>query len=136
MSDCLFCKIIDREIPASVVYENDAVLAFLDINPVNPGHVLVVPKEHSATMVDASDTAVTALALAVKKLGPAVCAATVCDGWNLGVNNGAGAGQVVMHTHWHIMPRRPGDGHQLWHGKPYGEGEKEKVAAAIRAVLV
>ena len=136
MNDCLFCKIIKREIPASIVYEDDAIIAFLDIKPVNPGHVLVVPKEHSENMTKASDPALTALTLAVKKLAPAICRATGCDGWNLEVNNEPAAGQIVMHTHWHIIPRLMDDGLRHWLGNSYPEGEQEKVAAAIRAALI
>lgn len=133
--DCLFCKIINKEIPANIVYEDERVLAFLDINPVNPGHTLVVPKVHSTTLVQAVDEDLVALTMAVKKLAPAVCAAASCDGWNLEVNNGNAAGQVVDHTHWHIVPRLAGDGLKHWPGHPYAEGVAVVVADKIKKSL-
>lgn len=134
--DCLFCKIIAKEIPAFVVYEDDRILAFLDIHPVNAGHLLVVPKTHSENIAVAADEDLVALSLAVKKLAPAVCSATGCVGWNLEVNNGNAAGQVIDHTHWHIVPRRLDDGLKHWAGHPYAEGEAAKTAAAISAAIV
>jgi histidine triad (HIT) family protein len=130
--DCLFCKIIAKQIPANVVYEDEKILAFLDINPVNPGHLLVVPKAHSENIAVAAGDDLVALTLAVKKLAPAVCTATVCDGWNLEVNNGNAAGQVIDHTHWHIVPRHKDDGLKHWPGHPYAEGEAAAVADNIR----
>jgi histidine triad (HIT) family protein len=133
--DCLFCKIIAKEIPTNIVYENDKVIAFLDIHPVNHGHTLVVPKMHSENIAVAADDDLVALTLAVKKLAPAVCTAASCDGWNLEVNNGNAAGQAIDHTHWHIVPRHKDDGLKHWPGHPYAEGEAAKVAASIRANL-
>ena len=133
--DCLFCKIINKEIPSQIVYEDDKVVAFLDIDPVNPGHLLVVPKDHSTTLVQATDEDLIALTLAVKKLAPAVCTAVACDGWNLEVNNGNAAGQLVDHTHWHIVPRHKDDGLRHWPGHPYAEGEAAAVAEKIRRAL-
>jgi len=134
--DCLFCKIIVKQIPTNIVYENEKVVAFLDINPVNPGHLLVVPKAHSENITAAADDDLVALTLAVKKLAPAVCAATACDGWNLEVNNGNAAGQMIDHTHWHIVPRHADDGLKHWPGHSYAEGEAAKVAEAIRSKLM
>ncbi len=131
--ECLFCRIVAKEIPSAAVYEDDKVLAFLDIKPVNPGHTLVVPKVHSRTTGEAADGDLVALTLAVKRLAPAVMAAVSADGWNLEVNNGNAAGQVVDHTHWHIVPRRGDDGLRHWPGRPYAPGEAEKAASAIRA---
>lgn len=133
--DCLFCKIIAKEIPAALVYENDKVVAFLDIDPVKPGHLLVVPKAHSENIAVAHDEDLVALTLAVKKLAPAVCAAAVCDGWNLEVNNGNAAGQAIDHTHWHIVPRHKDDSLKHWPRQSYAEGEAAKIAASIRANL-
>jgi len=133
--DCLFCKIIAKQIPANIVYEDEKVLAFLDINPVNPGHLLVVPKVHSENIAVANDEDLLALGLAVKKLAPAVCAATACDGWNLEVNNGNAAGQAIDHTHWHIVPRHKDDGLKHWPGHSYAEGEAAAVAEKIRNFL-
>jgi histidine triad (HIT) family protein len=134
--DCLFCKIINKEIPSQVVYEDDKALAFLDINPVNPGHVLVLPKNHSTTFLDASDEDLVAMTLAVKKLAPAICSAMACDGWNLEVNNGNAAGQLIDHTHWHIVPRHANDGLKHWPGRPYTEGVAAKVVEKIKNSLL
>lgn len=133
--DCLFCKIINKEIPSHAVYEDDKVVAFLDINPVKPGHLLVLPKRHSENIGVAADEDLVALTLAVKKLAPAVCAATACDGWNLEVNNGNAAGQLIDHTHWHIVPRQKDDGLKHWPGHPYSEGEAADIAKSIREKL-
>lgn len=131
--DCLFCKIVAKEIPAKTVYEDDKVIAFLDINPVKPGHLLVVPKKHSENIGVADDEDIATLAIAVKKLAPAVCAAVSCDGWNLEVNNGNAAGQAIDHTHWHIVPRHKDDGLKHWPGHPYAEGEADAIAEKIRS---
>jgi histidine triad (HIT) family protein len=128
--DCLFCKIIAKQIPANVVYEDEQIIAFLDINPVNPGHVLVVPKAHSANTAVAADADLIALALTVKKLAPAVCAAVACASWNL-----LAVGELVPHTHWHIIPRRQDDGLKHWPGHPYAAGEAAAIAGKIKAKL-
>lgn len=132
---CIFCKVISGEFPSTKVYEDDSVVAFLDINPVNPGHTLVVPREHFATMLKTPDEVLDKLILAVKKLTPAILKAVGSNGFNLGVNTGGVAGQVVFHTHFHIMPRLPDDGHALWGARVYAEGEKEKIGEKIRYVL-
>jgi histidine triad (HIT) family protein len=128
--DCIFCKIAEKAIPAAVVYEDDRTIAFLDINPFAPGHTLVVPKAHSLNTAVAEDADLSALALAVKKVAPAVCAAVACESWNL-----LAVGELVPHTHWHIIPRRRDDGLlNLPHVK-YAEGEAAKIAEAIKANL-
>ena len=129
--DCVFCKIVAGELPSYKVYEDEKVLAFLDINPVNPGHTLLIPKEHYETTLDTPDELLQAMAAAMKKIAPAVMRAVKADAWNLGVNNGAAAGQIVMHTHWHIIPRFARDEHRLWRGEPYVEGEAARVARHI-----
>ncbi len=135
MSDCLFCKIISKELPSSVVYEDDDVLAFLDIKPTNPGHTLVVPKKHSDGFHDAYPETLQKLIVATQKIANAVAQAMGTTGFNLEENNGAIAGQVIPHLHLHIIPRRPEDGLKHWPGSSYPEGEKEDVAERIRKVL-
>ena len=107
----------------------------MDFNPVNPGHTLVVPKNHSENLIAADKKDLQALILAVKKITPAIMKGVEASGFNLGVNNGSVAGQVVNHLHFHIMPRFESDGHKLWAGKPYQEGEIEEVARKIREEL-
>jgi histidine triad (HIT) family protein len=136
MNDCLFCKIIRGEIPSTKIYENDKILAFLDINPVNPGHTLVVPKEHFADMLETPDEVLDEMIRAVKKIAPAILQATGAEGFNLGVNNGEAAGQLILHTHFHIMPRRAGDGLKHWPGKQYGEGEMVEVSEKIKRTIM
>jgi histidine triad (HIT) family protein len=128
--DCLFCKIIAKQIPANIVFEDEKILAFLDINPVNPGHTLVVPKVHSENTALAADDDLIALALTVKKLAPAVCAATGAYGWNL-----LAVGEMVPHTHWHIIPRHKNDELKHLPGHPYAAGEAALVAEKIKKSL-
>jgi histidine triad (HIT) family protein len=135
--DCIFCKIVAGELPSYKVYEDGNVLAFLDIAPINKGHVLVIPKKHYETTLETPDELVTHLALTVKKIAAAVMHATGAHAVNIGINNGAESGQVVFHTHWHIMPRFSGDGYELWKGKDtaYGEGEANIIAQKIAEKL-
>lgn len=133
--DCIFCKIIKGELPSVKVYEEEKVLAFLDISPVNPGHTLVVPKEHFENILDTPEEVLSDLIKAVKKVAPAVLKGTGTTAFNLGVNNGSAAGQVVQHIHFHIMPRYQGDGYKLWGSKPYGAGEMEEMGERIRGFI-
>lgn len=132
MSDCIFCKIIKGEIPSYKVYEDDEVLAFLDINPVNPGHTLVIPKSHYATLIDLPLDLAQKVIAATKQIIPAVLAGVGANDFNLGVNQGKLAGQVVDHFHLHIMPRFIGDGHQLFSGHQYQDGEAEMILNSIK----
>lgn len=136
MRNCLFCKIITGEIPATKVFENDKVLAFLDIKPVNHGHMLVIPKEHHATLAETPDDVAADLMRVVPKLSKAVMKAVSSPGFNIGINNGKIANQLVDHVHLHIMPRHEGDGYESWHGTEYESPEvMEKVASDIRLAL-
>lgn len=131
--DCIFCKIAAGEIPSHKVYENDRVMAFLDIEPINPGHVLIVPKEHYADMQELPVDLLCELAKTAKHISPAVLKAVKSEGFNLGLNNGEVSGQSVKHFHWHLMPRFKDDGYELWPGKVYAEGEAQEVLAQIKA---
>jgi histidine triad (HIT) family protein len=110
VSDCVFCRIVKGEIPCAKLFENERVLAFMDVNPVATGHVLVIPKAHSSNVADMSDCEVAAVASALKALAPAVMKATRSEGYNILNNYGAAAGQAVEHVHFHIIPRIHGDG--------------------------
>ncbi len=105
---CLFCKIIAKEIPAEIVFENEHVLAFLDIGPVSEGHALLVPKTHAENLSQGSASDACELMRAVHVLAPKILKAVGADGYNLGMNHGTCAGQEVMHTHLHVMPRKNG----------------------------
>ncbi len=108
-ADCLFCRIVAGEIPATKVHEDDQIVAFLDIHPVNFGHVLIVPKPHHARLADLPDDLAVAAARWVPRLSRAILAATGAPGLHLIVNNGPVAGQTVDHVHWHLIPRFEGD---------------------------
>lgn len=129
--NCIFCKIVKGELPAIKVYENDKVIAFLDIHPVNPGHTLVVPKEHFENLLDGSDEVLKEIMLTIKKVAWAITRAFNLKGFNIEQNNGAVAGQIVPHLHWHIIPRFSDDGLRHWPGKEYKEGEMEEVGKKI-----
>lgn len=131
MTDCLFCKIIKKEIPSETIYENENVIVFLDINPVNPGHVLVVSKEHYVNILDAPEETLKGMIAVVKKIAPVILESVGMNDFCLGVNNGHDAGQVVDHIHFHIMPRCEGDGHKHWKPIPYKEGEMKELAQKI-----
>ena len=117
------------------VYEDDEIMAFLDIHPVNFGHTLIVPKEHYVNIADTPTDLLCKLMALVKKIAPAILKATGTNSFNLGVNSGALAGQVIFHTHFHIMPRHQGDGYKLWGAKAYGPGEMDKLGEVVKAAI-
>ena len=132
MDNCIFCKIVKGEIPCTKIYEDEDLLAFLDIAPVNIGHSLVVPKEHYVNIYETPEEMVAKMMKAAKKISYAIKDGLGADGINVTMNNDSAAGQVVLHSHIHIIPRITNDGFGLWHGKrPYEDGEKETVAQKI-----
>jgi histidine triad (HIT) family protein len=133
--DCIFCKIIKGEIPAEKVFEDENFLAFLDITPVNPGHVLLIPKKHFENLYDLPNEVLSQAAPLIKKIALAIKQGVAAEGINLGMNNEKAAGQLVPHAHFHIMPRFSNDNHILWHGQPYAEGEIKKVGEKIKKFL-
>jgi histidine triad (HIT) family protein len=112
MADTIFSKIIRGEIPCHKLYEDEHVLAFLDINPLSPGHTLVIPKEPAVTLDELSDEAAAAIGRVLPRLSRAVLKATGAREYNVLQNNGAGAHQAVFHVHFHIIPKL-GDGRGL-----------------------
>jgi histidine triad (HIT) family protein len=108
--DCIFCKIAAGEIPSVKVYEDERVFAFMDINPINEGHLLIIPKAHAATIQEITEADFLAVMSATHKLAAAVKKALNPDGINLLQLNGKAANQVVPHLHVHIVPRWFGDG--------------------------
>ncbi len=117
MENCIFCQIIAGEIPAYKIYEDDKWFAFLDINPVNLGHTLLLPKRHYRNLFDLPTDLLCEMGVMLQKLTLAVKDATQADGINIGWNNEPAAGQLVFHSHTHIMPRFEGDGFVHWKGK-------------------
>ncbi len=131
--DCIFCKIVAGELPAAKLYENEGVLAFLDIGPLSEGHTLVIPKAHHATLADCPAPILSDVASSLGRIARAVVAVTACEGYNLLSNNGRVAGQVVDHLHFHIIPRVAGD--KLlgaWRAQTYPEGRMAAVAQTLR----
>lgn len=132
MEKTLFSKIIDGEIPCHKVYEDEASFAFLDINPVHPGHTLVVPKTPAKDVFEISEEDWSAVMKTVHTLAPKIQAATGADGINIVMSNGEHAGQEVFHAHVHIIPRFAGDKRfSHWQSEPYQEGEAEVVLEKI-----
>ena len=134
--DCIFCKIIAGEIPSFKVYEDAHAFAFMDINPIAPGHTLVIPKNHSANLLEIPDDDLAAVQAASKKVAAKIMTALSPGGIAVLQLNGIGANQVVMHYHVHLVPRnRPHDGITLleWYPEPGDMGQIEQVAAKISA---
>ncbi|MBN2422785.1 HIT family protein [Candidatus Woesearchaeota archaeon] len=131
MEDCIFCKIIESKIPCSKIYENEQVLAFLDINPAAPGHTLVVPKKHSMNITDIDFNTLGQCIGAIKNLAPKIMKAVNATGFNIGMNNFKSSGQAVMHSHFHIIPRKENDGLMLPRQGKYKEGEIEEIKNKI-----
>jgi histidine triad (HIT) family protein len=133
--ECIFCKIIAGEIPCDKVYEDDDVLAFLDINPTKPGHTLVVPKKHFLDLLDVDIETLKKIMAAAQKIGAAIKRGLNCGAFNIIQNNGAAAGQIVPHLHFHIIPRDEGDGLIHWPGKSYAAGAAAETARKIVGAL-
>ncbi|MFW5991470.1 MAG: HIT family protein [Candidatus Nanoarchaeia archaeon] len=131
--ECVFCKIINGEIPGETVYEEEDVLAIMDINPANKGHVLVIPREHYETYLDLPGELAEKIGSATQKVASGVLKATGAQGFNILNNNKKIAGQLVPHVHMHIIPRFENDGvdMSLTH-KEYKEGEITEYAEKIR----
>lgn len=115
--DCLFCKMAAGEIPCSKVYEDEHILAFMDINPVSKGHTLVIPKGHWPGLLEIPEGMGGPLLGGLAKVAAAVTEEAGADGFNIMQNNKAAAGQVIFHFHWHIVPRFEGDGLTHWPGE-------------------
>jgi len=135
MTECIFCKVVSNEIPSIKIYEDTSYLAILDIHPVNHGHVLVLPKEHYRTLLETPAETVAGLAKLAQKISLAVLKATGAPAFNAVINNGTEAGQVIFHTHFHIIPRFADDGLKSWEHKDYGSGEMESIGDEIRKHL-
>jgi histidine triad (HIT) family protein len=134
--DCIFCKIVSGDIPASVVLDTDSVTAFLDINPVAPGHTLVLLKKHRASILDATPEEACELFAAVRHVAGAVQRAVGADSFNIELNDGPAAGQEIPHVHVHIIPRRQGDGASGgWKHTAYEGDDMAAVASRICAGL-
>lgn len=134
-NDCIFCKIINNEIPCSQVYEDNKTLAFLDIRPINKGHILVIPKKHFNTILDIPDNLLKEIITVIKKISKSLKKSLKADGFNIMISSFPAAGQEVMHAHFHIIPRFAGDGLTHWPGKEYEEGEMDTLRKKIATFL-
>jgi len=113
MDSCIFCKIVKGEIPCERIYEDKDTFAFLDINPVNLGHTLIVPKKHYPSLVEITERDLGKIMKAIKTITPGILRSCGAEAFNLFQNNGSHAGQDVFHVHFHIIPRHEGDGQNI-----------------------
>lgn len=134
MEDTVFMKIIRRELPAHIVYEDEHTLAFLDQKPAVPGHTLVIPKKLAVNIFDVDDEMLTAVMRTVRKIAPAVRDSVGAHGVHINSNHGKAAGQVVFHLHFHIIPRHDHSEFTFW---PHGDlpSDAPKIAEKIRQAL-
>lgn len=137
MSDCIFCKIVRGEVPCAKLYEDDDVLAFMDIGPVIKGHALVIPKAHHDPITNVPPALLGKVMAVVQKIAQAQLDGLGADGVNVHQTNGAAAGQVVWHVHVHVIPRFNHDGHSWnWRATKYETlDEMTALAEKLRAAL-
>jgi len=134
--ECIFCKIVSAQVPAFVVHEDQTTIAFLDVGPLAEGHLLVVPREHHARLSDLPAQLAADLGSKLPKLGRALMKVTSASALNVLCNEGAEAGQVVKHVHFHMIPRRDAD--QLgyrWNAGVYPAGRAADLAAAFQQAI-
>lgn len=136
MEKTVFQRIIDRELPADIIYEDEDTLAFLDIAPNAPGHTLVIPKKPFVNVFDIDDETLAAVMRTVRKVAPAVRDAVGAKGVHINSNHGEEAGQVVPHLHFHIIPRHDRNGFTFWPHQKYESPEEAKhLAERIRSQI-
>jgi histidine triad (HIT) family protein len=136
MLDCLFCKIVAGIVPSAKVYEDEGHLAFLDIYPANKGHTLVIPKKHYAHFSQIHSKEIGEYIKVVQKVAQAVKKSMKSDGINVFLNEGEAAGQVILHAHFHVIPRFNGDGIVFKVGRnEYTLAEKEEYRKKIQIAL-
>jgi histidine triad (HIT) family protein len=141
MSECVFCRILAGELPASFVYRDGECAAFMDIQPVNPGHVLVVPVRHGAYLADIdSETAANLMRVGHRSAAALRASGLRCEGVNVFLADGEAASQEVFHVHLHVFPRFRGDGFGLKFSPEYYTGrpsrdELDRIAETLRTVM-
>jgi histidine triad (HIT) family protein len=136
MTDCVFCKLRDGQIPSMKIFEDDVTIAFMDINPINSGHCLVITKAHAANLYEAEPADLAAAMTTAKRVGTALRAALKPDGLNLMQANGPGAFQSVQHFHIHLIPRYTNDGRGMdWTPVPGNRDEIVATAEKIKGAL-
>ena len=122
MQDCLFCKIVAKEIPCHKVWEDENILSFLDIHPCAKGHTVIIPKKHFGNLSEMSLADWEIMSRGLSNVLAKVKEVLNPDGMNLGINNGKVAGQAVGHVHWHLLPRWEGDGGGSMHSVVRNDG--------------
>lgn len=133
--DCIFCDIASAESEAKVIFENENYKAFLDINPVNYGHTLVIPKNHYDNFLSIPQSELTGLIKITQFLAGIIKRSLNADGFNIISNNGISAGQTVFHTHFHIIPRFEKDFQMKPQVKTYSENTIDEYATKIRSLV-
>jgi len=120
--ECIFCKIANKEIPAEIIIDNNDAVAFLDANPVSPGHTVIIPRFHCESLLDIGEDKMTPLWITVKEVMNTIMNTLKPEGFTVGVNHGKAAGQAVDHLHVHVIPRWKSDGgssiHSVVSNKP------------------
>ena len=140
LGECVFCNIVKGTVPESVVYDDEKVLAFMDIQPVNPGHVLVIPKVHASGLPDLDEETGAHMFKVGMRVADAVKRSGVkCEGVNLLLSDGRAAFQEILHVHLHVIPRFEGDNLHISFGRQYrlkpGRNELDRIATKIRSAL-
>jgi histidine triad (HIT) family protein len=134
--ECIFCNIVEHKAEAEVIYENNNVLSFLDINPVNFGHTLVITKKHYGDFISVPKNELSHMIKAVQTISGVIKTKLKCDGFNIVINNGIAAGQTVKHFHFHIIPRFHNDDFRFkLNLKKYSDNLMKEYADKIRAEL-
>jgi len=135
-ADCIFCKIVAGDIPCAKVYEDERVLAFLDIHPISRGHTLVIPKDHYEDLRTTPESVLCEVAAVLPTIAQAAVAGTGAEGFNVLQSNRRCAGQEVPHIHFHVVPRRSRDGIGLgFRHSPDIHDDLAQTAEAIRKAL-
>lgn len=136
MDECIFCDIYVKsdKTASNVLFEDDLVIAFLDINPISKGHTLVIPKEHITHYEDLSKETAEHLASILQIMAPKVVSGVQADGYNLVLNNNEVAGQIIPHLHWHIIPRFKNDKLRSWENNKIDFSKIENNAIKIKKV--
>lgn len=135
-NDCIFCKIVRKEAPATILYEDDKALVFLDIRPLNEGHTLIIPKQHYETVYDIPEDLICYIYTLVKRFAFVVKNATKADGITIIQQNGRAAGQEILHLHVHVVPRY--EGQKLPHFREIPNASRdrlEQTAERIKELL-
>lgn len=133
--ECIFCKIVKNEIPNHRIYEDRSVVAFLDIAPTTKGHVLVVPKMHAANLEEMDDLSLAYVTAICRKISMVMKKAIGAKGYNLVVNNGSEAGQLINHFHFHIIPRYKKTELPAWPHASYSASEAQALCKKLKAAL-